>query len=41
MGLHPALLFELISSSLTELMVLIFLARVFLGAMTVIAESRI
>ena len=41
MGLRPPLLFELISSSLTELMVLVFLPRVFLGAMTAIAESRI
>jgi len=40
MGLRPPLLFELISSS-TEIMVLDFLARVFLCAITVTAESRI
>ena len=40
MGLRPPLLFELISSY-TELMVLVFLARVFLGAITVTVGSGI
>ena len=35
------LLFELISSSPTELMLLVFLARVFLGAMNATTESEI
>jgi hypothetical protein len=39
--LHPPLLFELISSSFTELMVLFFLVRVFLGTMTATAGSEI
>ena len=40
-GLHPPLLFELISSSLTELMVLVFLARVFLDTITVTVDNGI
>jgi hypothetical protein len=39
--LHPPLLFKLISSSFTELMVLFFLVRVFLGTMTATAGSGI
>jgi hypothetical protein len=41
MGLCPPLLFETISSSLTKLMVLVFLARAFYGAMTMTTTSGI
>ena len=41
MGFHPPLLFELISSSPTKLMLLVFLAMVFLGAITATARSGI
>ena len=40
-GLHPPLLFELISPSPTKLIVLVFLAKVFLSAINVSARSRI
>ena len=40
-GLHPPLLFELIYSSPIEIMVLVFLAGVFVGAKTVTTGSGI